>query len=165
MEIVIDLIIIKFKRLLKQGEKMKKFETFEHGADIGIRGYGKTLEEAFSNGIKALISLIVEKIPESGLKREKSIEIEIDAEFLDELFVTFINKLISYIALENILFWDFEGKIEKKDKEFILKGHVWGEEYDLEKFGYGVEVKGATFTMSEVKKQNDLWIVQCVVDV
>ncbi|PMP96756.1 MAG: archease, partial [Thermodesulfobacterium geofontis] len=41
---------------------MMKFEAFEHGADIGIRGYGKTLSEAFSNILKALVTLLVEKI-------------------------------------------------------------------------------------------------------
>ena len=37
---------------------MIKFETFEHGADIGIRGYGKTLCEAFSNILKALATSV-----------------------------------------------------------------------------------------------------------
>ena len=144
---------------------MKNFETFEHEADIGIRGYGKTLEEAFSNILKALAEVIVEELPEEGIKKEKYVEIEIKREELVELLVEFVNKVISYFYIEKIIFWEFEGCVEFCQKCFSLKGKIWGEEFVIEKFGYGVEVKGATFTMAKVEKKDGYWIVQCVIDV
>ncbi len=144
---------------------MVKFETFEHEADIGIRGYGKTLSEAFSNILKALATLLTEKKDWKDFNLKKNYLIEIEAEFLDELLVIFINKILSLFYLEKILFLEFKGKIEEKKGKYILKGEILGEKYLPENFGYGVEVKGATFTMAEVKKEKDLWIAQCVVDV
>ena len=144
---------------------MTKFETFEHGADIGIRGYGETLSEAFSNILKALAILLVENLNWKDLNLNKKYPIEIESEFLDELLVVFINKVLSLFYLEKILFFEFKGEIKEKNGKYILKGELLGEIYLHEKFGYGVEVKGATFTMAEVKKENNLWIVQCVVDV
>lgn len=144
---------------------MVKFETFEHGADIGIRGYGKNLSETFSNILKALAILLAEKIDWKDIDLKKKYLIEIEAEFLDELLVIFINKVLSLFYLEKILFFEFEGKIEGKNGKYALKGKLLGEDYLHEKFGYGVEVKGATFTMADVKKEGDLWIAQCVVDV
>lgn len=144
---------------------MNKFETFEHGADIGIRGYGKDLSEAFSNILKALAILLTEKIEWKSIKLEKSYPIKIEAEFLDELLVVFVNKVLSLFYLEKIIFFGFRGKIEEKEGKYFLEGELLGEKYMPEKFGYGVEVKGATFTMTEVKKDKNFWIAQCVVDV
>ncbi|MDF2953473.1 MAG: Archease [Thermodesulfobacterium sp.] len=145
---------------------MIKFETFEHGADIGIRGYGKTISEAFSNTLKAITVLIAEKkINWENVNLEKKIPIKIEAELLDELLVMFINKVLTLFYIEKILFFEFRGKIEKKKDKYILEGEILGEKYFTEKFGCGVEIKGATFTMAEVKKEKGLWIAQCVVDV
>ena len=145
---------------------MVKFETFEHSADIGIRGYGKTLSEAFSNTLKAITVLIAEKkIDWENVNLEKKIPIKIEAELLDELLVMFINKVLTLFYIEKILFFEFRGKIEKKKDKYILEGEILGEKYFTEKFGCGVEIKGATFTMTEVKKEKGLWIAQCVVDV
>ncbi len=144
---------------------MKEFETFEHGADVGIKGYGKTLEEAFSNALKALATLLVEELPEEGIKKEKGFEIVFEAGELVELFVGFVNKALTLFYLEEVLFWEFEGAIENLAEGLILRGRLWGEPFSVERFGYGVEVKGATFTLAEVKKTEEGWIAQCVVDV
>ena len=42
------------------GESMKAYETFEHRADIGVRGYGRRVEEA-------LVAKVEEAMRESGL--------------------------------------------------------------------------------------------------
>jgi SHS2 domain-containing protein len=38
---------------------MVQFETFEHEADIGIRGFGGSMKEAFENAAVALYSVMV----------------------------------------------------------------------------------------------------------
>lgn len=143
----------------------KSFETFEHGADIGIRGYGKTLEEAFSNILKALFSLVTENINFDTLSVAKKFKISLEAEALDELLVVFINRILTFFALEGVIFKDFEGKIIFENGKIRLEGYVGGEDFDPETYGLGVEVKGATFTLAKVEKISDKWMVQCVVDV
>lgn len=144
---------------------MKDYETFEHGADIGIRGYGKTPEEALSNLLKALSTILVENpffLKDSpGLKRE----IRVFAEDLDELVVIFVNRVLSLSALDEAIFYHFEGGLKKEEEGYLLEGEVLGVPYDFEKYGFGVEVKGATFTLVSFKKINEHYVAQCVVDV
>ncbi len=135
------------------------YETFEHGADIGVRGYGRTMEEAFANGARALFALMVENFED--VEPQEETEITVSAELPDELFVAWLNKLLTVSALEGRVFRDFEVHIKGED----LRAMARGEPLDPEKHLLGVEVKGATFTLARVEKQGDLWVAQCVVDV
>ncbi|MCS7278436.1 MAG: archease [Thermodesulfobacteriaceae bacterium] len=154
---------VSYKKELKK--TMKLFETFEHLADIGIRGRGQTLEEAFSNILKALASLLIEEVFLEALELKCEVEIEVSAEFLDELLVSYINKVLTYTYLEGILFFEFKGKIDLQEGGYFLRGFIYGTKFEPQKFGYGVEVKGATFTLAKVEKENHFWVAQCVVDV
>jgi len=144
---------------------MKRYETFEHGADVGIRGYGETLEEAFSEVLKALTTLYVENIDFNEVFPASEREVEVSADTLDELLVFFVNKAISLVSLEDVLVIGFQGRIEEREYGYHLTGEFLVITFDGERFGYGVEVKGATFTQAKVEKREEGWIVQCVVDV
>lgn len=142
---------------------MVKYEQFEHQADVGIRGYGKTTEEAFENGAKAMFSVIVslEKV-----EPKKEIKIKCEAVNLEELFVEWLNKLLSEAGIENLVFSDFRIKeIKKADSGYKLSGVAKGEELDLEKHEPKVEVKAATYSQLKVEKIGDQYIVQTIVDV
>jgi len=138
------------------------YETFEHGADIGVRGYGRTLEEAFANGARALFALMVENFAEIAPREE--VPVAVSAEVLDELFVTWLNRLLTLSALEHRVFADFEVKIHREEG-FRLEARARGEPLDPERHLLEVEVKGATFTLARVEREGDLWVAQCVVDV
>ena len=144
---------------------MKGYETFEHGADVGIRGYGETLEEAFSEVLKALTTLYVESMDFNEVFPASEREVEVSADTLDELLVFFVNKAISLVSLEDVLVIGFQGRIEERDREYHLTGKFLVIPFDVERFGYGVEVKGATFTQAKVEKIDKGWVAQCVVDV
>lgn len=143
---------------------MKSFETFEHGADIGIRGFGESPERALSNLLKALASVMVENDTFLEDKTTISYYIEVEADYSDELLVAFVNKIISLSYSENILFLEFDGEVVLNNRCFI-KGSLKGVLLDYDKYGYGVEVKGATFTMAKFEKENEYYIAQCVIDV
>ncbi|MCS7149836.1 MAG: archease [Caldimicrobium sp.] len=143
---------------------MSKFETFEHKADVGIRGWGESPEEALSNILKALASLLVETTSFFEESPKVAISIEVSSEFLDELLVKFINRVLSLTYLERVIFYEFRGRLEKEE-EYLLKGELWGVAFEPDRYGYGVEVKGATFTMAEFQQRDSLFIAQCVVDV
>jgi SHS2 domain-containing protein len=144
---------------------MKGYETFEHGADVGIRCYGETLEEAFSEVLKALTTLYVENIDFNEVFPVSEREVEVSADTLDELLVFFVNKAISLVSLEDVLVIGFQGRLEEREGRYYFTGKFLVIPFDGERFGYGVEVKGATFTQAKVEKREEGWIVQCVVDV
>src|SRR3990172_6942585 len=98
---------------------MKTYETFEHLADIGVRGYGKSLEEAFENGAKAMFSVIADIDEVQSVDKE---EVCCEAEDPEMLFVERLNSLLSAAHLSGALFCNF--KVEITDHK--LKGWAWG---------------------------------------
>lgn len=138
------------------------YETFEHGADIGIRGIGRTLEEAFVNAAKALFSLMVINLHE--VKPQKEVSLSAEGETEEELFLDWLNRLLSVADMEGLIFSDFGCQITRQEN-LSLSGWARGEPVDPERHELGEEVKGATYTMLKVKKEGDLWVAQCVVDV
>ncbi len=135
------------------------YETFEHGADIGVRGYGYTLEEAFSNAARAMFSLMVVNFDQ--VRREKSVDIECEGIDYESLLVAYLNELLAQADINRLIFCDFEISVQ----DLSIKGKAMGEHLDLRRHEPGVEVKGATFTMAKVEKTGSGWMAQCVVDV
>lgn len=135
------------------------FETFEHGADIGIRGKGRTLSEAFENGAKSMYSLVVEDL--HTVIPEKSVTISCESLDQEGLFVAWLNSLLAESDIQRLIFSDFKVKIQ----DHRLTGTAKGETFDFSRHQRGVEVKGATFTELAVRQEGDWWIAQCVVDV
>lgn len=134
------------------------YETFEHEADIGIRGFGGTVEEAFENAAVALYSVMVniDAVETSG---EKSITAS--APDRELLLVEWLNALLAVSDTERMVFSKFSVRIDGK----TLIGTAWGEALDRERHEPRVEVKGATYHMLSVKEQDGAYSAQCVVDV
>lgn len=142
---------------------ISKFEQFEHQADIGIRGYGKTLKEAFENGAKAMFSVMVNL---KKVEPKKEIKIKCQAPNLEELFVEWLNKLLSESGIENFMFSNFEIKeIKKANSNYKLLGTASGEEINLEEHEPKVEVKAATYSQLKVEKKDNQYLAQTIVDV
>ncbi len=134
------------------------YETFEHGADVGIRGKGRTLEEAFANGAKALFSLMADL---SAVEPQKEIQVACTASDVETLFMVWLNELIALADIEKIVLSEFSVTI----KDNHLTATARGESINPQKHNLGVEVKGATYTMLRVFNEDGYFIAQCVVDV
>jgi len=134
------------------------FETFEHTADIGVRGIGKTVEEAFTECAKAMFSIMFDL---ENITPCKEIKITCESTDLESLLVSFLNELLTEMDLEGIVFKDF--KVTINDNK--LTAIALGEEFNPEKHHPKTEVKAATYSQVKVEKTNDHWIAQCIVDV
>lgn len=136
----------------------RQYETFEHEADIGVRGFGSSMERAFENAAGALYSVMV-NLNRVGQKEKRTLSVSApDAELL---LVEWLNTLLSISDIERIVFSRFEVKLSGT----ALTGFAWGEKLDKQRHELGVEVKGATYHLLTVKNENGTWIAQCVVDV
>jgi len=134
------------------------FETFEHEADIGIRGFGGTMEEAFGNAAAAMYSVMV-RIDAVMPTQERTVTVDAPDEEL--LLVEWLNALLSLSDIEHMVFSKFDVRLEGT----TLKGTAWGEPLDQVRHEPKVEIKGATYHMLKVNKEKDGFIAQCVVDV
>ena len=143
------------------------YELFEHKADMGVRGFGSTLEEAFQEGAKAMFEVMVDL---KQIEPKAGVEVEAFAPDREELFVEFLNQLLYLRDVQEMFFSEFKiNSIEKREKEgeelLFLKGMARGEKINLKSQRIKVDVKGATFSQLSVKEGNGQWTAQCVVDV
>lgn len=134
------------------------YQKFEHGADIGIKGIGKTLEEAFAEGACAMFDAMVNV---KKVKPQKEVKIKTEAANQEELFIEFLNKLLAQADLESMVFSKFEVVI-KNNK---LTASAFGEELGQEKHNIKSEVKAATYSMLKIGRENDNYFAQCIIDV
>lgn len=136
-----------------------RWEHFSHGADIGIRGVGKTTAEAFEQAALALTAVVTDPVLVNS-----SVEVPVRCEATDPeaLLVEWLNALIYEMAVRQMLFGRFTVRLQGNR----LSGSAWGEPVDIARHQPAVEVKGATYTSLSVG-QNTAgdWIAQCVVDV
>lgn len=140
------------------GDPAGHWEHFDHGADIGIRGIGPTKTAAFAQTARAMTAVVTD------LETVRAIEpVKARCEAPDDvlLLVDFLNALIYEMAVQEMLFAQFE--LDIRDGQ--LKATAWGERIDRRRHRPVVEVKGATLTAGAVEFRDGHWIAQCVVDV
>jgi SHS2 domain-containing protein len=141
---------------------MKDFETFEHVADVGIRGFGKTLAQAFENGAAAMFSVMF-KLHDAC--EEAAIAVECEADDHEALFVEWLNALLSKRDMEGLVFSRFE--VHVADNRLV--GKAFGEEYNPDKHEFLTEVKAATYSQLRIYRERandeEIHVVQCIVDV
>jgi SHS2 domain-containing protein len=138
------------------------FETFEHKADIGVRGFGKSREEAFSECAKAMFSVIAELKEISG---KESQNLEIKAQGQEGLLVGFLNELLFLHDSKQMLFSSFDLYITGPPGSLKLEGKVFGEKINKARHGIKGDVKAATYHQAKVLQDRGKWVAQCVVDV
>lgn len=136
-----------------------RWEHFSHQADVGVRGLGATLEQAFEQAALALTAVITDP---ATVVHGEMIRLSCEAPDAELLLVDWLNLLIYEMATRNMLFSRFEVHLEGNR----LTAKVWGEALEAARHRPAVEVKGATYTALRVARQpGGGWLAQCVVDV
>lgn len=147
-----------YKRMAENRVKAH-WEHFRHGADIGVRGIGPSLEAAFEQAALALTAVICE--PER-VRPEQPVEVRCSAPDAEFLLVDWLNAIIYEMATRHMLFSRFSVHIT----DLTLAATLWGEPVEVARHQPAVEIKGATYTELKVFRAADgAWVAQCVVDV
>ena len=136
----------------------KEFEIFDHTADVGIIAYGTDLRRAFANVAKGLFSLITNL---GDVEEVLHLDIELTAEDRESLLVDWLNELVYYFDTEGILFKRFD-IFELNNSH--LKARGYGERADSAKHELKTGVKGATYHMLKIEKNNG-YRVQVIFDI
>ncbi|MBT3582479.1 archease [Candidatus Woesearchaeota archaeon] len=136
------------------------FSHFEHRADIGVKGTGKTLAESFEESAKAMFEVMtnIKKI-----KPTKKIEFEVTAENEVELLINFLNQALGEADAEQMFLSKFKVTIST-DGMLALSAIAWGSPITA-KTEVRTEVKAATLSQAKVEKKAGKFIAQCIVDV
>ena len=135
-----------------------RWEHFEHGADVGVRGLGATKAEAFEQAALALTAAVAEPADVLPLER---IALTCEAPDDELLLAEWLNALVYEMSTRRMLFSRFAVSLTGTR----LEAEAWGEPVDAVRHRPAVEVKGATYTMLRVAPDNGGWLAQTVVDV
>jgi len=138
---------------------VKNYELIEHTADIGIRVKGNDLKELFRNAAAAMFDIMAEtKKPE--IRKLKKIKIKQKADNLEELFVNWLNELLSLSATKELIFSDFQ--IDKVD-ENTLQALAIGE--GIQNYKVNTEIKAATYHELRLEETKTGWQAELILDV
>jgi SHS2 domain-containing protein len=135
-----------------------RWEHFPHDADVGIRGQGATLAEAFEQAALALTGIVTD----ADIDDRASVEVDCEAPDVEVLLVEWLNAIIYEMAVRGMIFGAFKVEIE----DLRLRGTMWGEPINQTKHLPACEPKGATYTALRVAQESDgTWSAACVIDV
>jgi SHS2 domain-containing protein len=138
------------------------YEYLDHQADLGIRGIGGTPEEALSQGAQAMLAAMadVEKV---GCEQEWVQRCT--APDIPSLFVEWLNELLYQREVHDFLFASARvTRLERSEQGWFLEGVACGEPLDESRHQVYTEIKAATYSGLDYRREGDRYVVQCVVD-
>ena len=141
---------------------MKNYELIEHTADIGIKVRGETLKELFKNTALAMFEIMAEQRSKVKGKRSKvkKIVIRQKADDLEELFINWLNELLSLSATKEKIFCDFQfKKLDGHNLEAIVAG------CDIKDYKINTEIKAATYHQLKLEETPSGWQAEVIFDV
>lgn len=134
-----------------------KFKFLEHTADVKFQAFGKTVEEAFTNSALALKETICGKM---NVKEEKERTIKTEGKDFESLLYNFLEEILYFLDAEDFLIATVS---DIRIKDFKLKAIIYGDKASNYKFTNSV--KAVTYNEMFVKKEENHWTAQVVLDV
>jgi SHS2 domain-containing protein len=145
---------------------MKKagFEFKDHTADVRVRSWGRTLEEAFSQAALSLMATITPNLSKISQEIEKKIEIE--SEDIYALCFDFLSEFLYLFDVEELVFSNILVETIKKTKNrYKLKAVVIGEKFNRGKHEIGIEVKAITYSFMNIEQKKNMVEIDIVFDI
>ena len=137
----------------------KRFEQIEHTADVGIKAFGKDLDELFESSAYGMFSVMLEHY--GNFSAKSKISIEISADNLEDLLVDWLQELLYRFEVKSLVTSDFDVKIE----DTTLIGSAGCDPYSKKRYGYPSEIKAVTYHNLEIKMEKGLYFVEIIFDV
>lgn len=136
-----------------------RFETFEHTADIGVIGRGKTRAEAFENTAYGMITVIADPA-----KYSLTDKVEVLADGIDDigLLERFLSKMLILIDGDGLLPLDFH-IVEMEDERLRCEVDVRPIGDDIE--WVGPTLKAVTYHQMAVEQVDDEWQTRVILDI
>ncbi len=138
---------------------MKRYELFDHTADIGVHIFGRTLEEIYANGAYALFDLM------TNLERVgEKIRLPIQAQGKDpeELLVRWLSELLFLFESKGFL---MKNVTFSQSDQGLIQAEGRGEYFDPSRHERKMEIKAVTYHQVQVRKTDGIWKARVIFDV
>lgn len=141
---------------------MKRYEFFEHTADMAVRVYGGSLKELFTSASLALFNVLVSKKQNRPKAVLKEIVIKKEGKTLEDLLKGWLDELLYFFSTQRIILHRI--KFLEVD-ETTLEAKVLFETFDADFFEPKNEIKAVTYHELKVEKVRNGWQAQVIFDV
>jgi SHS2 domain-containing protein len=135
-----------------------KFDFFEVTADIGVRVWGKNINELFENAAIAVTSLMINP----NLMGKKIVkELTVSGNDLPSLLINWLTELLIIRDSEGILFSSFEVMITNDEKTLYAKNYgdcIIGKSLEM-------DIKAITYSLFKLEKIYEHYFLQFVLDI
>lgn len=128
---------------------MKRYEFIDHTADVAVKAYGDSLEEAFASAAEAMFDVITGS---AAIEAARKIEFGVESIDPEGLLVMFLSQLIVIHEVEGLVLTDFAVSFAGEHK---LQATGRGEKFDRQKHGGGIQVKGVSYHMMEISRPGE----------
>ena len=147
--------------MLTEEDLIEAYTYLDHTGDLGIRAYGTTLIQLFTNAAKGLL----ESIADLGTIDEVTqIEIEVSAASLEDLMVAWLDELNFRHEVEEVFFRRVEIR-RLSEQPPMLSAVAYGEPTDFKKHVVYTEIKSVTYHQLLVEQELDgSWVAQVIFD-
>ncbi len=140
-----------------------KFEFLEHTADVYIRAFGTSMEQAYENAALAMFETISDSDKIAPTQQET---LEVEAEDQYALLYNWLEALLVKSETEGMLYSKFEITDWKETVEtFRFKAKAWGEKFDPQKHPQKVAVKAVTYHLMVIIREPERVVLEFILDI
>lgn len=126
------------------------YRFLEHATDAFIEVEASSLEEAFEVAARSVVETVLDA---SKIQKKKTRTLEVNGKDLNYLLYNWLEEIIILTITEG--FAAASVKLElKKNSEYKISARLAGEDLDLAKHHFKVEIKSPTFHLMEIKQDH-----------
>ena len=142
------------------------YKYLEHEADMGVYAQAESWPEVFSEGARAVFSLMFRIENRKQKTENRKVKIEANADSIEGLFVEWINELLAQKDIHSLVFFEFKvDKIDRVSEEYKLVGSASGIHISQYQGEVKTEVKAATYAGLKCGQKDSKYFCQCIVDI
>ena len=143
------------------------FEHLGHTADVLIKAWGKSLEEAFEYAAKGMFEVITDT---SKVEPRISVAIHVCGYDLENALYRWLEELLYYHDSRNLVFGRFKvsriyEEVVNGEKQVCVDGVAEGEEFQHGKHEPRTVVKAVTYHEMRIWREGGNWYITFVVDI
>src|SRR4030042_1245357 len=132
-------------------------------ADIAFSAWGKDLEETFIAASDATMNVMVENLDSIQPIERREFQLQNDA--LDMLLFDLLQELIYYKDSEKLMLRIHQIRIDKKDRQHVLKAIALGEKLDPTRHATRADAKAVTLHRFRLVKTDQGWKTEIILDI
>ncbi len=160
----------------------KKYEPLDITGDVGLKAYGKTIDEVFINAAVGMYNLITNL---NLIQEKKTINISVENSSIEELFVSWLNELIFHFDTYGFIGKRISiteitphpdlpprgGRLGSETNQPVsmqvctLKATISGEDFDVERHERKLLIKAATYHKLRIEKIGDIYEAEVIFDI